>query len=124
MLKNMYSEKSLQAQMEAGHLYFVFYLSGKPQGYISISKKNDSEFFLHKFYMDKSEQGKGNGKKIFAEILARFPELKIMRLQVNRKNYKSINFYFRLGFVIEEAKDFDIGEGYFMQDFVMVYNRR
>jgi ribosomal protein S18 acetylase RimI-like enzyme len=43
-----------------------------------------------------------------------------MRLQVNRKNVKAINFYFKNGFVIEDAKDFDIGSGYFMKDFVMI----
>ena len=44
-----------------------------------------------------------------------------LRLTVNRQNYKSINFYFKNGFVIEKTADFDIGSGYFMNDFVMVY---
>jgi hypothetical protein len=57
-------------------------------------------------------------------ILKMFPESKAMRLQVNRKNYKSINFYFKMGFVIEEVADFDIGDGYLMEDFVMVLTIR
>jgi len=43
-----------------------------------------------------------------------------LRLQVNRQNYKAVNFYFKMGFIIESVGDFDIGGGYFMNDFVMV----
>jgi ribosomal protein S18 acetylase RimI-like enzyme len=43
-----------------------------------------------------------------------------LRLQVNRQNYKAINFYFRNGFIIESIADFDIGDGYFMNDFIML----
>jgi len=45
-----------------------------------------------------------------------------IRLQVNRKNYKAINFYFKNGFTIESVGDFDIGGGYYMNDFVMIKN--
>jgi len=121
MLEKMYSEKSLEQQMTEGQLFFLVQLDGKTIGYISVSKKNNSDFFMHKFYMEVSEQGKGFGKRIFSDLLSRFPELKTMRLQVNRENYKTINFYFRVGFVIEESKDFDIGEGFFMKDYVMIY---
>jgi RimJ/RimL family protein N-acetyltransferase len=47
-----------------------------------------------------------------------------MTLTVNRKNHKSINFYFKNGFRIEEVKDFDIGNGYKMEDFIMTWKRR
>jgi GNAT superfamily N-acetyltransferase len=120
MLEKMYSEKSLVQLMKEGQEFFLVELDQKPIGYISISQKGN-DFFLHKFYMEIKEQGKGFGKKILAELLSKFPKLNTMRLQVNRMNYKTINFYFRVGFVIEDAKDFDIGGGFFMQDYVMVY---
>ena len=40
---------------------------------------------------------------------------------VNRMNYKAVNFYFKSGFTIEKVADFDIGDGYFMNDFVMIW---
>ena len=46
-----------------------------------------------------------------------------VRLTVNRKNFKAINFYFKQGFIIEEVKDFDIGNNYEMNDFIMLYKR-
>lgn len=122
MLKKMYSAESLLEQQQNGQQFFFTELDGKVIGYLSISAKG-SDFFLHKFYLDSAEQGKGLGKLFFAELIANFPEMKTMRLQANRMNYKTINFYFRLGFVIEEAKDFDIGDGFFMEDYVMVLKR-
>jgi GNAT superfamily N-acetyltransferase len=123
MLEKMYSAKSLSEQMNAGQLFFIAQVDDKPVGYISISKKGESDFFMHKFYMETDQQGKGLGKKIFSALIARFPELKTMRLQVNRMNFKTINFYFRVGFIIEEAKMFDIGDGFFMDDYVMVLRK-
>jgi ribosomal protein S18 acetylase RimI-like enzyme len=46
-----------------------------------------------------------------------------IRLTVNRENYKAINFYFKLGFKIEKVADFDIGQGYVMNDFVMLWGK-
>jgi ribosomal protein S18 acetylase RimI-like enzyme len=45
-----------------------------------------------------------------------------IKLTVNRQNFKAINFYFKNGFTIESVEDFDIGESYLMNDFVMVKN--
>lgn len=122
MLAKMYSAESLLEQQQNGQQFFLAQLNGRPIGYVSVSA-NENEFFLHKFYLDMKEQGKGYGKLFFAELLSNFPELKTMRLQVNRMNFKTINFYFRLGFTIEEAKDFDIGNGFFMEDFVMLLKK-
>ena len=41
-----------------------------------------------------------------------------LELNVNRKN-KAINFYKKYGFTILKEEDIDIGEGYFMNDYVM-----
>ena len=119
MLKKMYSAESLLEQQKSGQQFFFAQIDDKVIGYISVSA-NENNLFLHKFYLDSAEQGKGYGKLFFAELVSNFPGMKTMRLQVNRMNYKTINFYFRLGFIIEEAKDFDIGDGFFMEDYVMV----
>jgi ribosomal protein S18 acetylase RimI-like enzyme len=41
-----------------------------------------------------------------------------LQLQVNRYN-KAKDFYNKLGFTVIEETDFDIGNGYFMNDYVM-----
>ncbi|HEU4719219.1 MAG TPA: GNAT family N-acetyltransferase [Bacteroidia bacterium] len=123
MLGLMYSGEGMKKQIDEGQQFFFVKENGRNAGYISVSDKGNGEFFLHKFYIAVSQQGKGLGKKVFALILQQFPSLASLTLTVNRKNYKSVNFYFRLGFVISEVKDFDIGNGFFMEDFVMNYKR-
>ncbi|MGQ0829374.1 MAG: GNAT family N-acetyltransferase [Bacteroidota bacterium] len=120
MLKNMYSPANLLQQMNEGHKYTLVYTGEKPVGYSSISTKDDKNYFLHKFYVEIADQRKGIGSKLLDHVLKELGSAQTVELTVNRKNYKAINFYFKKGFVIKEVADFDIGNGFFMNDFVMI----
>ncbi len=121
MLALMYSKTSLSEQMnEKGHLFFFVSEAGNNLGFISVNKQNENDWFLNKFYIDQTRASKGLGSKAFEELKRLIQPSKIT-LTVNRQNFKSINFYFKLGFKIEQVADFDIGEGYVMNDFVMVW---
>jgi diamine N-acetyltransferase len=120
MLQRMYSTQSLEAQMsEKGHQFHILMADNQPVGYCSISADNCKDFFIHKFYIDTRQHRKGLGKYLMAYIVDNY-QPQTLRLTVNRKNFIPINFYFREGFVIEKVEDFDIGDGYFMNDFVML----
>jgi ribosomal protein S18 acetylase RimI-like enzyme len=120
MLDKMYSSLSLLQQMHDGHLFTIAYDDLKPIGYISISSQNNSDYFLHKFYIDTQIQNKGVGAMLFDYVLDSIPNARTIELTVNRNNFKAINFYFKQGFKIKKVADFDIGNGYFMNDFVMI----
>lgn len=120
MLKKMYSAESLLTQMKNGEEFTLVYLDAQPVGYISISTRDKRNYFLHKFYIKTNDQAKGIGSSFLLYIEERLKEPETIELTVNRQNYKSINFYFKNGFVIKEVVDFDIGNGYFMNDFVMI----
>ncbi len=124
MLNKLYNATALELQMAEGQQFFLVKSENETVGFISISQKEDSSYFIHKFYLDTDLHGKGMGTQIFELLLQKFPQVNCIRLQVNRQNYKPINFYFKLGFVIEKVADFDIGDGYFMNDFVMVWNKK
>lgn len=119
MLDKIYNAASLATQMDEGQQFFFIELGGRRCGFLSVSIK-DTGCFIHKFYVDVSEHRKGLGSAAFRALREHFPEIREYRLQVNRQNHKAINFYFKMGFVIEKVADFDIGDGYFMNDFVMV----
>jgi ribosomal protein S18 acetylase RimI-like enzyme len=91
-------------------------------GFASIKKVEGDSWFVNKLYVETTEQRRGMGRFLLEELIET-QGIKTMRLQVNRQNYKAINFYFKMGFVIEWVADFDIGDGYFMNDFVMVWGR-
>jgi GNAT superfamily N-acetyltransferase len=120
MLKKMYSAENLTQQMNEGHVFTIAYLDDVPVGYISMSTKDNKNYFLHKFYVDTTEQSKGIGTLFLKHVLYELNDPASIELTVNRKNYTAINFYFKNGFVIKEVADFDIGNGYFMNDFVMI----
>ena len=123
MLDNMYSTEALKQQMSEEQHFLIAYSDDIPVGYISYSDRGNGDYFLHKFYVDTEHHRMGIGNVFFNQVFSSFEELKTMRLTVNRKNYTAINFYFKQGFVIEEVKDFDIGNNYEMNDFIMLYKR-
>ena len=120
MLDKMYSVESLIHQMTTeGHRFYIGSKDDTPIAYASVSD-NEGDMFLHKLYIDTELQTKGFGTKMVENMLQLYPHKKTLQLTVNRKNYKAINFYFKLGFKIDHVADFDIGEGFFMNDFVMI----
>lgn len=122
MLNLMYSAESLKEQMETKkHRFFLITVSGVTIGFVSASSEKEGEWFLHKFYIDQLKAAKGAGSRAFGELLDIIGP-SVIRLTVNRQNFKSINFYFKNGFIIERVADFDIGNGYVMNDFVMIRN--
>ena len=123
MLAKMYTQQALQKQTKEGQQFYLVENDGKETGFISISSSNSKDLMLHKFYILQEKQNTGLGKLVFKNIIDLYKP-KTVRLTVNRQNYKSINFYFKLGFKIEEVADFDIGNNYFMNDFVMLYTTK
>ncbi|MBL7889977.1 MAG: GNAT family N-acetyltransferase [Bacteroidia bacterium] len=120
MLRKMYSIESLTQQMDNGHQFMIAYKKGLPVAYISTSSADSKNYFLHKFYVDTDLQREGVGSQLFECVLSDIQSAETIELTVNRQNYKAINFYFKNGFKIKEVADFDIGNGYFMNDFIMI----
>lgn len=120
MLKKMYSKESILQQMSEGQHYTLVMDGEQTIGYVSLSKKDEKHYFLHKFYIHTNKQGKGIGSRVMEYVLKTNPTAESIELTVNRKNYKAINFYFKNGFSINRVEDFDIGKDYFMNDFVMI----
>lgn len=125
MLNNMYSTSALIKQNAEGQNFYFIIDKGEKVGFIAISKKAGGQWFIHKFYLSMDQQNRQLGSKVMTEIthhILKNDDSKTIaiRLTVNRKNFKSINFYFKNGFKIESVEDFDIGNGFYMNDFVMI----
>ena len=123
MLQRMYRSESLAAQMDENHLFYFVNANQANIGFISVHNETGNNWFMNKFYIDQAVAAKGIGGKAFEALKEKLDPEKIT-LTVNRQNYKSINFYFKNGFKIEQVADFDIGNGYVMNDFVMVWEKR
>ncbi len=119
MLANIYNIESLQDQLNnKKHVFYLIKDDLETIGFLSINSENQRDYFLHKFYIQTQTSNQGIGTKILNELI-QLTKAKTLTLTVNRQNYKSINFYFKNGFKIDRVEDFDIGNGYQMNDFVM-----
>lgn len=125
MLDKFYSSPSLLAQMtEEQHRFIVAYEETEAVAFASYSPKSSTEptvFRLHKIYIHPNQQGKGTGKAllqyIYNDILPQGATA--LELNVNRHN-PAQHFYAKMGFVITKEEDIDIGNGYWMNDYVML----
>lgn len=123
MMEWMYSEDSLHKQMEKdGHIYYLAFKEDDPAGYLSIQPEGEHVFHLQKIYVLPSFQGMKLGKQLFEQAIKAIKEFHPapcqMRLNVNRQN-KALAFYERMGMVKVDEGDFPIGNGYYMNDFIM-----
>lgn len=119
MLEKMYSQEKLLQEINQGIVFTLVYKNNKPLGYISISTNDNKTYVLHKFYIEVNNHREGLGSQFFLFALKQLENPETIKLTVNRMNFKAINFYFKNGFIIKEAVDFDIGKGFFMNDFAM-----
>lgn len=120
MLGQMYSEASLAGQMKEKHEFIIVNDGKQPVGFASFSLLEPGIYKLHKIYILPSLQGKGAGKFVIGEIVKAMARKggRALQLNVNRNN-KAKDFYQKLGFNIIREEDIDIGNGYFMNDYVM-----
>lgn len=123
MLEMMYNPTILQKQMEEeGCTFIIVYDDKEPVAFASFNEPEPQLWKLNKIYILASQQGKGTGKFIINYIIdeIKAKHAKALQLQVNREN-KAKDFYEKLGFKIIKTANFDIGNGFFMNDYVMEY---
>lgn len=121
MLKDMYSEVALLSQMDAGITFLMAERKDLPVGFaaFSLTEPENLVYKLQKLYVLPTEQGKGTGKMLIAEVinLAKQAKGKVIELNVNRKN-TAFNFYKKLGFEIYQTVDIPY-KHYVLNDYVM-----
>ena len=123
MLRMMYDDASLRRQMLEEQCEFILAKDAdEVVGFASFSAVNPERYKLHKLYVLTSEQGKGTGKLLLDDVCERIRlrKGKGLELQVNKKNNPAIAFYVKNGFHIDHEDVFDIGNGYVMDDYIML----
>lgn len=94
-----------------------------PLGYVSIEPQGERLVHLQKIYVCPEQQGRHVGRALieraFEEARCLFPDRHgRVELNVNRQN-PALAFYQHMGMHIASSGDFDIGNGYFMNDYIM-----
>ncbi len=124
MLRMMYDLPVLQNQVaEKGHNFLLIYSNDTAIGFAGYELRyKDDKAKLHKIYLLREMQGKGAGKLLMDAVVAICRQHKQQSLLLNVNRYNSATeFYKRYGFKITAEEDIDIGNGFFMNDYVMEY---
>ncbi len=123
MLDLFYSEASLKKQMQEGHQFIIAREKGKGVGFASYAAKSADEpytYRLHKIYIAPDQQGKGIGKLLIGFIINDISTHNATNLELNvNRNNKAMDFYSKIGFKVLRKEDINIGNGFFMNDYVM-----
>jgi len=90
-------------------------------GLISLGPYGGKTIKLHKLYLLPEYHGKGIGAMALSKVeqIARSENCSSIVLNVNKHNTKAIRAYERAGWRITEQVVNDIGDGFFMDDYVM-----
>jgi ribosomal protein S18 acetylase RimI-like enzyme len=122
MLDKMYNRGELLFQLQTGHVFLIAEQEEKDVGFVSFSliDPKNKGYKLHKIYVLPEMHGKGVGKILINEVVGQIERegAKTLQLNVNRNN-KAKDFYLKIGFKIKETVDIDLGNGFFMNDYVM-----
>jgi GNAT superfamily N-acetyltransferase len=136
MLDWMYSDASLEKQMNTGCEFYIASIKKENEqwdavGFCSVSSEEEENngtkkvegskaHKLNKLYVLPTAQGTGAGKALLTQAIeiAKTAGSSSLFLQVNKLN-TAYTFYLKYGFIKEAEFKFDIGNGFFMDDYVM-----
>ena len=119
-LQQFYSMSSLTDQFKNNHYFFLALKENLPIGFASFSNVYHNIYKLQKLYVLPAEQKTGAGKALLQKVEKEAKNMGAakLRLNVNRKN-NAKNFYEKNGFAITRQEDINIGNGFFMNDYIM-----
>ena len=125
MLEMMYAIPSLERQVTTGNNVFLLAKDSSSDSYVGFASyelnyKGSNNCKLHKIYVLPDMQGKNVGKTLIEAIkqLSISSAQHAILLNVNRHN-RALGFYRKYGFATIAEEDIDIGNGYYMNDFIM-----
>ena len=127
MLGKAYTIDALQEQIAVKqHRFIVIEEDANILGFASFGEKNNAEkniFRLHKLYLALHQHGKGLGKMLVDHVAAEASNAgaEYLELNVNRRN-PTVAFYRKMGFKVEKEIMEHIGNGYTVDDYIMLLN--
>ena len=123
MVDKFQSVKGITNQLDNGYEYYFALSDNEVAGYFGVQPQDES-LFLSKLYLKKEFRGKGVATKMLENIkqIAKNYSKDKITLTVNRYNHHTIEVYKHFGFDIIKEQKADIGNGFYMDDYVMALN--
>ena len=123
MLGQRYSPDVIRGQLASGSAWWDKLLVDGVLVAFAASEAGDEPYAmkLDKLYVRNDLHGRGYGSTLLRHVeeRARAHGCTQLYLQVNKNNRGAIEAYLKNGFVVTQAATFDIGRGFYMDDYVM-----
>ena len=123
MLAQRYSPDAIRKQLQTGKAWWdKLAVDGDLCGFASYEHGVEARTMkLEKLYVHQLFRGKGYGAALIEHVAnaAVRQDMDTLYLQVNKYNHGSVAAYLRTGFRVANAVRVDIGNGFFMDDYVM-----
>lgn len=123
MLKRMFDLNEMRKQSSLGFTYEKLIGKDRLIGFAGHGPaKNSAEHKLEKLYVHPDFQGRGFGGRLLERVaeFAKNLEKTTLILAVNKQNESAIAMYRSKGFEIRESVVNNIGNGFVMDDYIMV----
>lgn len=122
MMQMMYAPEVMRAEMGAGVQFEILQLDGADAGYMVYEKISAECAKLHKLYLLQKFHGQNFGQKMLDHVAASCRRMgcRSLKLNVNKHNSRAIKAYLRNGFSHDHPETNPIGNGFVMDDFVMI----
>ncbi|MDE5755839.1 MAG: GNAT family N-acetyltransferase [Clostridia bacterium] len=125
MLEKYQSVRGITDEIKGGAEYYFVCLDGEDIGFVAVDAKAEY-LYLSKFYLDFDHRGKGYASEMMAFVkdYAKARGLKSIKLNVNADNTHSVGAYKHFGFEVIEEYQRDVGDGFSVHDYVMLFTDR
>ena len=125
MLEKYQSVRGITDEINGGAEYYFVCLGAEDIGFVAVDAKADY-LYLSKFYLDINHRGKGYASEMMAFVkdYAKSRNLKSIRLNVNADNTHTVGAYEHFGFEVIEEYQRDVGDGFSVHDYLMLYTER
>ena len=123
MLERGYSAEALGRFIAADDAGLALAMrDGAAVGFVAWYREDATTTKLDKLYVLPEHHGEGIGRALIEHVVdwASAAGSSAITLNVNRGNRGAVRAYERCGFSIRESGDFPIGNGFVMEDYVMV----
>ena len=122
MLDMMYAPEVIEKELKEGIRFEFVKDNGTPIGFLSYGLYHGKDTMkLHKLYLSDIYHGRGIGSMMLQYVIAAAKKAGVRKLilNVNKENARALRAYERNGFKLVEKVKNDIGNGFYMDDFVM-----
>lgn len=118
MLKLFQSNEAIREQLLSGYQYYFVLKEEEKVGFVAFYPR-DNVMYLSKFYLYKTKRGNGYARQMMNFVKEESKKQGLFAIELNvNKNNPAVAVYKHLGLVIARTEKNDIGNGFFMDDYV------